>query len=821
MAGIDGLNSGFNAIRGFGGLASGLDRDSLIEGMTYGTTSKIAQQRQKKQALQWKQLAFQNISTKMIEFANKYTATMSSSTNLFSSSFWGKASAVASGVNSKYVSVSGQVSKAKDFSVLGVQQMAENARWTSAKPVDSSTLKTGELSETFSQENLEGKTITLKYGGENHYIYLSSSAKLGTAEDVAASINEALKNENVDGKTTLADVMSADVNENGELTFSMKNERDSNSLELSGGTAMKYLGFEEGKKITLSRDGDMSVTGKKLIINEADAADDEEKSRALNTEKTFAEAIAGKSMSFTYNGKAASITISLEDLVGEDGKTEDLKDLSFDDAKAKMTASIQRQLDAAYGKGKVEVSLSDQDQKLQFQTMKSDGKGGTEPDDSSLFQITGGSSTLVGDKGVFGIHAGDSNRVNMSRKLSDVVSLQNGETIKDKKFIINGVDIIKEAELGEDATINDLMKAINENEDIGVEVSYQNLTGQFTFKAKHAGAMGKIDIDSDTLKDFKDVFNFDYSETENADGTKTAALNGVKAGQDAVVTVRYGDSDPITITRDSNTFDLDGLSVTVKGAFGEYDAAGEFQSGEEVTFDVKTETEPMVKGIKDMIDQFNEILELVNKEVSTRPNRDYAPLTDEQRKGLSEDEIKLYEEKAKEGILYGDTDLRSLASDLRFIINPSDFQELAKIGISVSGSYSDNGKLVLDEEKLKAALESDPQKVQEIFTKGMGGEDAKGGIATNLRNVMDKYVKTIGATKGILIEKAGSIKAPASITKNSIFRQMEEIDKKIANFQYRLQMEQDRYIKQFTSLENLIGQMNNQSSWLSQFGGGY
>ena len=45
MARIGGLSgttsSSLNGLKGYGGLASGLDRDSLIEGMTQGTTRFI------------------------------------------------------------------------------------------------------------------------------------------------------------------------------------------------------------------------------------------------------------------------------------------------------------------------------------------------------------------------------------------------------------------------------------------------------------------------------------------------------------------------------------------------------------------------------------------------------------------------------------------------------------------------------------------------------------------------------------------------------------------------------------------------------------
>ena len=58
-----------------------------------------------------------------------------------------------------------------------------------------------------------------------------------------------------------------------------------------------------------------------------------------------------------------------------------------------------------------------------------------------------------------------------------------------------------------------------------------------------------------------------------------------------------------------------------------------------------------------------------------------------------------------------------------------------------------------------------------------------------------------------------------SVTENTMYKQLDSIKKKISELQERLETERDRYIKQFTSLETLISQMNNQSSWLSQFGG--
>ena len=96
MASIGGLTSstsssltGTNSLKGYGGLASGLDRDSLIEAMTSGTQSKIQKQKQQKQIVEWQQEAIRTITDKMYAFSQKYTS-YTSGTNLISSSFFSR-----------------------------------------------------------------------------------------------------------------------------------------------------------------------------------------------------------------------------------------------------------------------------------------------------------------------------------------------------------------------------------------------------------------------------------------------------------------------------------------------------------------------------------------------------------------------------------------------------------------------------------------------------------------------------------------------------------------------------------------------------------
>ena len=91
----------------------------------------------------------------------------------------------------------------------------------------------------------------------------------------------------------------------------------------------------------------------------------------------------------------------------------------------------------------------------------------------------------------------------------------------------------------------------------------------------------------------------------------------------------------------------------------------------------------------------------------------------------------------------------------------------------------------------------------------------KGGLMTLMKSIFHQYAGTTGSTKGILIERAGSEHSVTSVMDNALLDQMNEIDDKINRLLDQLTTEQDRYISQFTQLEQLISQMNSQSSWLT------
>ncbi|MEH2952176.1 flagellar filament capping protein FliD [Candidatus Merdisoma sp. JLR.KK011] len=802
MASISSLsgstNNAMSSLRGYGGLASGLDRDELIAGMTSGTQTKITKQEQAKTKLEWQQQAYRDISDKMIAFANKYTSTMSSTTNLFSEALWGAASTMVKGINSKFISVAGaNRTAAANVSILGVKQMAKNAKVMSDNYVSDRKLSTGAVDTgDVDISTLAGKNLDFTVGGKYYSVGLpyGTGEPFGSMQEAADAFNEAMKKVEITQtggakKQTLFDSVEVGVSDDGK-SFVLKSK--GNAVTLTGGSALEAMGFKEqvdeakaNKRVGLDIAGNTgTAAGKEATLKET---------------QSFAQRMGDKSLTFSYNGSTKTIQMpsqkEIEDAInsGKDG-------LEF------LAEKMQESLDAAFGKGRVQAKVEEDsaggDRRLTFKTTTPDGNS----DDSSTLAITEGSESIMSSYGGLGITSGESNRLNLNTSLKNS-GLNFGEKTADGKYEleING----KKIEFTEDESLATIMDRIN-NADAGVKISYLSMADKFSLEATDSGASGVLKLSGSGAKAL-------FGEEIDSANPTAAGRNTVTLGQDAIIAVKYAGSDEaIELTRGDNSFSIDGLDVTIKGEFGyKLGADGKTkeldETTEAVTFETNVESEKIVKAVSDMVKEYNEILELVNTQLSTRPDRDYFPLTDEQKKEMSESEIKLWEEKAQAGILFGSSELRQLSDDLRWIISPADQQAMEALGISVSESWQDNGKLAFDENKFKAALEKDPDAVKAAFTKD-------NGIAANLKNTMNKYVNTLGATKGILIEKAGSTHAPLSLLNNSLKTEIDDVDKILENLKARLKSEQDRYISQFTQLETLISQMNSQSSYLSGMG---
>ena len=820
------------------GLASGMDTESMIEGMVSGIKSKIDTQKQKQQILLWQQEAYRSISDQLVQISNKYTS-YTSSTNLMSSAFFQPSIITSLGKNADMISASGRTTS--DIQISKVENLAKTET-VSFNGLNGVSNKSGieadnavDLMGKVDVSNLAGQQLSFEYGNKTFTITFDSDREYNSLDDVADEINKQLGNASIslsDGTSIkMNSKIKAEVSgDNLEFRF-VDGAKETNTLELKSDSSQSAL-----NALHLSAGATMSGTGK-ITSSAAITKDD------LFSAKSTADVLAGATMNVTYNGTRAKIKMPEK---GTDEYNEIfVNSTSKEDAAQKMQDYLQTQFDQAFGYNRVHVSgvQGDGTFKPTFELVSA-GEGDT-------LSINSGTLNVIGKGGIFGIDRGASNRVNTSKTLGELYGLdatsnaftglnavqnEDGSDKLDENgnklyaLEINGVKI---GEYSVDTTLGTIMNDINKNEKAGVKVSYSTTSNQFVFTSTHGGSGGRIEIGDDganlAAKLFgaveydgqgniakvrrQDVANYqgkEFSVIQGQDAQMEAYVNGVKT----------------TLTSGTNTFDIDGFKVTANGTFEATNAS------ERVTFDKKVDADKIVDAVKSFVEDYNKVLAEINKQYSTQPDHKntYKPLTDDQKADMTEKQIEEYETKAKQGLLFGDNDLGNLSNALRFVFSNSN---LDAIGVSVSTSYSDRGRITLDETKLRSALASDPDAVAEAFTAPLEqkqvtnsdgstswvDETSSGGAISRLKVRLDKYAATTGATKGILIEKAGSQYSPTALLQNMMQDRIDSYDDVIDTLTDQLNDKIDFYTSKFSKLETLIAQMNSQSSYLSSLGG--
>lgn len=790
LGGVGGAGTSIYGSRNvLSGLASGMDTESMIENMTKATRLKIAQQKQKKELLGWKQQAYQSVSTPLIEFSRKYMD-YQSPTNLLSSAFFDQSIITSVGKNNGLVSATGKTTS--DVKINGVHQLASSANDHGiGSALANASIETGEIGmdQDITVHDLAGEGLTFKYGNKRYSVSLPQGADIDNVDKLAEEINKKLAETSIDGGGKLSDKVKVTAKADGtgsdkKLVFE-NIDKSGNKLELAGASEkmQSILGVDFEKV-----DEAISITKKNPyttpVIKDTD----------LTHKENMADFLVGKNLTFSVNGKEKNITLLTETekstLTGTAAeKNEKFKKL------------LQDKLDGAFGTGKVQVDFS-------VTPGKDTGKlSFTTKDKNDILRVTGGSGKLFGDTGALGIEAGDGNRLNMNRSLEKLGITFPSGTDK-KELTING---IKVGEYDKEAKISDIIKDINNNEELGISVKYSEISNEFVFTTKETGENTKIEITGGLGEEL-----FGKVEAQGTDAIIDVTVNG-KHEQ---------------LKRSSNDIDIDGLKVKVSGKFGNYDTNGtlSIDPAEEVSFTFKPDTEKVFDAIKEMVEDYNKIIDTLHTAISTKPSREYQPLTDEQKKEMSKEEIEKWEEKAQEGLLFGDSHLRELQNDLRFIFAPGGEAgaALRAMGIEPADNYKSGSKIKLDETKLKAALEANPEKVKEAFNapspagaQNSGDRDAfKGGVMTQLKSISDKFASTSLSRPGILLQRAGSPKSANSMMNNALQKEIDGIDKTLDGLNLRLKKEIDRYNSKFTQLEMLVSQMNAQSGQLAGLMGG-
>lgn len=340
-------------------------------------------------------------------------------------------------------------------------------------------------------------------------------------------------------------------------------------------------------------------------------------------------------------------------------------------------------------------------------------------------------------------------------------------------------------------TIDTLIKKINNASDGNIKASYSEMTGAFTIESTKTGSNNGFTIVGSDGKTSSDAL--DFLELSGKDAT-----SGKFLGTDSEVKVSsLDDKFSKKLVNSGNSFAIDGIT---------YNLHGITQAGETVEITSKQDVQPVVDKMKAFVEDYNKIMDKVYDTLIQKPNREYPPLTESQKKDMDEDEIKKWEEKAKKGLLRNDSDMRKFMDDMQKSIFGDNMQILNEMGLKSHENYNKRGQISLDETKFIKALENNSDKVYDMLAKGSSS------VMENMKSTIGKYV---GNSSSIFAKKAGLDKT-ASATNNFYSEQLKKQADAIKELQRKMNNKENDLYKKFGLLESNMNKFNSQMNYFAQ-----
>ncbi len=398
--------------------------------------------------------------------------------------------------------------------------------------------------------------------------------------------------------------------------------------------------------------------------------------------------LAGKSFNITYNGETKTIFFDEND---KPSSATELKDI------------LQSKIGNAFGANQIEVT--ERRGKLTFSSKTSL---------KMPVVLTSGDNDALKN---FYISDGASTAFDTSRTLAEFLPNEFDDS-DEMKISVNG----KAFTFSKNETLSEVFNKLNNDADIDITIKYSDVKGKMVVTKDTYGAGRDIELGGDPnvgADSAGDSFwsklglNYYYYRDNNMLYKFEAAGGSYTTGDNAVFTITSPDGETAQdVESASNTFTYNGVSMT----FLEADPT------KNVSITVSKNVDEVYDKIKGFTDSYNDLLVTLNKYYK-EDTTGYDPLTDEERESLSDKQEEKWETMAKKGVLKRDSTLRDAISNMRSAVTSyvsgSSISSLFQIGISTSSYDSvnteNNGKLVVDEDKLKNALKNDLEGVTNLF----------------------------------------------------------------------------------------------------------
>jgi len=766
--------------------------------------TRIDKQSQKITKLSWQQSAYQDITKKITEFKNTYFDVLKRDTYLMSPSTFNKFKAdvtATSNADAAGLTVSTTSNSSSGSYKIKLNQAAK-ASTAQGNSITSGNFKL-DLDKALSSASGEVKTnddgsetwtmnfaLDVQVGGIRKTISFSADALLGADGNVA---------DKDAAKSSIIDSLNQKLQES--FGYSGKTSGATGATDANGKEWFLQVKLGSDGKAEFQVGGNASVSVAENKGNFGLAQPKEKVAISTGSVVTgvnaFQVEIGGKNVSVAFNGVSSTYYDS-KSQTGNEAILAEYKELktaayrkSYNLADNEIVSDEQLEKfnysNEQAAKDKNAASIKEALKGVAGYTFNFDGTYVTAADsngnsvDFSMTSVEGGTLGLT--------KASASNKINSGSTLSDLGFKPEADGTY--KLNINGTEI----SLDKKSTISSMMSAVNKSA-AGVTMTYSSLTNSFTLESKEFGGAGKVEVGDTSLG--RSLGLVDDNGTV-----------GASEGQNAIFEINGQE-----VYLNDNTYTLDGNTFTFND---------NMTIGETYTVNIAKDSTTVKDALKKFVESYNKLIDDVYGYIGKSPAKDddgntYEPLTDAEKEEMSEDEITKWEEKAKQGVLYNDSTVSTVMSQMRSALYTSVTLDdgskfgIYNLGIKTSSEWSEHGKLQIDENAFDKAFENNEDAIIKLFT------DSDTGMMKKLNSVIDGAVKSSGAanTRGTLVRKAG--KADSSVTTDStIYKEMVKMQDRLKELQDRYDTKEEYWWKVFTNMETAMADLNSQTSYISSY----
>ena len=754
------MSSGIRA----SGMVSGLDTETLVQAMVSTQVSKKEKLQKAQTKLQWKQDAFKSLNTKVYGLYSKVG-------NLRFSSAYNMKKTTVSDTTKAQVTASNTA--VNGIQTLQIKQLATSGYLTGGELKKGTTGKT-----TLKELGYDGAdtSISVTIGSSKKDIDVSGST---TVDDLVSKLKDAGLNASFDDKNGRIFVSAKETGKENDFSLTGADMSGLKALNAAGLSVMSKSDIENYNKMASYAKNDDTGSYSESKTSEA----------ILQTLKNLKNAYKGNT-DLALEEKDLNAKIAYSDAKDAVNKYLDGDDTNADKkAEREQLANLLKQSSSKY------TYVNNQTGEVKEIYDVKDAAGWTAYDTkvNELAKSTGLITETTGDDGET---KEDSTKLEaLSNNIKTVVAVDDNAIYPDddKKAYYLSEDKRAEAktrleEIPKEKEANDAVIADEDN-------------GYWDIK----DYSGKTEDDLAAIADkyAKQVTNARDMVEKLANGSTDIPISKGASrvdAQDAKITLNNAD-----FTSRSNVFNINGLTIK---------ATAKTADGETLSINTDTDTQGIYDKIKDFLTDYNSIINELTSLYNADSAKGYEPLTDDEKESMSDKEVEKWETKIKDSILRNDSTVGGVMNAMTtammksYTINGKSYS-LSSFGIHTQG-YLNAAK----NEQYAYHIDGD-----EDDTITSGNTDKLMDMINNNPEDLEEFMKQL--TSGLYSALDSKMKSTTMSSAYTIYndkqmtREYNNYTTEIKEWENKISDLEDRYYKQFSTMETQLAKMQSTTSSLT------